>query len=178
MKRLFLLICLIGLSIPSLNAQNSILSKDNATFIFVRHAEKADDGTSNPPLTKEGEARAERIKNFLKTGYKSVDAVFSTDYKRTEFTAQPTAKEFGLTIQKYDPRAPNVFIKTLIKDYAGKVVLIVGHSNTTPLLVNTILDENRFEQLDESDYDEVFIVKASGIGKAKVEVKSSAITKN
>lgn len=173
MKRFLLLLCVIALSFPSLNAQNSILNKDEATLIFVRHAEKADDGTRNPPLTKEGEERALRIKNFIKNSYKKVDAVFSTDYKRTEFTALPTAKEFNLNIQKYDPRAPNVFIKSLLKDYQGKVVLVVGHSNTTPTIVNMVLDEERFKQLDESAYNEIFIVKASDIGKAKVTMKSS-----
>tara|TARA_R110002124_G_scaffold48026_1_gene142129 strand:+ start:1977 stop:2516 length:540 start_codon:yes stop_codon:yes gene_type:complete len=174
MKRFLLLLCVIALSISSLNAQKSILNKDTATLIFVRHAEKVDDGSKNPPLSKKGDERALRIKNFLKNTYKKVDAVFSTDYKRTEFTAQPTAKEFNLVIQKYDPRAPNVFIKSLLKDYQGKVVLIVGHSNTTPFLVNVLLDEDRFAQLDESAYDEIFIVKASDIGKAKVSIKSSA----
>lgn len=175
MKKIFLLFCFLVLSIPALNAQNSLLSNDVTTFVFVRHAEKMDDGTNNPPLTKEGEARAIRIKNMLKKSYSKIDAVFSTDYKRTESTAKPTADEFGLTIQKYDPRTPNVFIKSLIKDYPGKVLLIVGHSNTTPMLVNTLLDEKRFEPLDESVYDKVYVVKASDIGKGKVETKSSAL---
>ena len=171
MKKLFLLICLLGISIPVLSFQN----KESSTLIFIRHAEKADDGTSNPSLTKDGQARAERIEIFLKKTFKKIDAVYSTDYKRTLETAQPSAMSFGLTVQKYNPRTPNVFLKTLIKDYSGKVVLIVGHSNTTPSLVNIILEEDRFKQLDESAYDEIFIVTASDIGKAKVELKSSAL---
>lgn len=178
MKKIILLFCVAILSIPALNAQNSILNNDTATLIFVRHAEKADDGTNNPALTKEGETRAVRIMNLLKKTYSKIDAVYSTDYKRTEFTAQPTAKEFGLKVQKYDPRAPNVFIKSLIKDYQGKVVLIVGHSNTTPSLVNIVLGEDKFKQLDESSYDEIFVVKANDVGKAKVEMKSSSLKKN
>jgi broad specificity phosphatase PhoE len=175
MKRFLFLVFALVLFIPSINAQNSLLDKDVATLIFVRHAEKADDGTRNPPLTKEGEERAIRIMNILKKSYKNVDAVYSTEYKRTELTASPTAKEFDLAIQKYDPRTPNVFIKTLLKDYKGKVVLIVGHSNTTPFLVNILLDENKYAQLDESAYNEIFIVKASDIGKAKVEMKTSGL---
>ena len=178
MKKIILFFCLVLVSIPSVNAQNNLLGKDKSTFIFVRHAEKMDDGTNNPPLTKEGEARAIRIKNMLKKNYSEIDAVFSTDYKRTLSTAKPSADEFGLTIQKYDPRAPNVFIKSLIKDYPGKIVLIVGHSNTTPMLVNTVLNEKRFEQLDESNYNEVFMVEATDVGKAEVERTSSALKKN
>ncbi len=177
MKKLLFFLLLTALSLSGLNAQNILGTSDSATLIFVRHAEKADDGTKNPPLTKEGEARADRIKAMLKKAYSKVDAVYSTEYKRTESTALPTSKEFDLEIQSYDPRAPKVFIKKLIKDHQGEVVLIVGHSNTTPFLVNMVLGEEKFAQLDESAYDDVFIVKSKEVGKGAVEVKSSAIKK-
>lgn len=177
MKKLMFFLLLTALSLSGLNAQNILGTSDSATLIFVRHAEKADDGTKNPPLTKEGEARADRIKAMLKKAYSKVDAVYSTEYKRTESTALPSSKEFDLEIQSYDPRAPKVFIKKLIKDHQGEVVLIVGHSNTTPFLVNMVLGEEKFAQLDESAYDDVFIVKSKEVGKGTVEVKSSAIIK-
>lgn len=178
MKKILLYIVIAILTAPVLSAQNLIGNSDTATLIFVRHAEKADDGTGNPPLTKEGEERAERIKLFLKKAYPEVHAVYSTEYKRTEQTAIPTAKAFNLEVQSYDPRAPKVFVKKLIKEHAGEVVLIVGHSNTTPFLVNMVIGEEKFQQLDESDYDEIFIVKSKEVGKGKVEVKSSAVKKN
>ncbi|MEQ9090456.1 MAG: phosphoglycerate mutase family protein [Balneola sp.] len=177
MKKLLFFLLLTILPLSGLNAQNILGTSDSATLIFVRHAEKADDGTRNPPLTKEGEARAERIKVMLKKAYSKVDAVYSTEYKRTELTALPVSKEFDLDIQSYDPRAPKVFIKKLIKDHQGEVVLIVGHSNTTPFLVNMVLGEEKFAQLDESAYDDVFIVKSKEVGKGTVEIKSSAIKK-
>ncbi|MEP1305537.1 MAG: phosphoglycerate mutase family protein [Balneola sp.] len=178
MKKLLLLFYFVLLSLPVLNAQSSVLSKESATLIFVRHAEKADDGTRNPPLTKEGEARAKRIMEMIKRTYKNINAVYSTPYKRTELTAEPTANEFDLTVQEYDPRAPNVFVKSLLKEHRGEVVLIVGHSNTTPFLVNLVLGEEKFKQLDESAYDEVFIVNSTEVGKGKVEVKTSASKNN
>lgn len=177
MKKLLFFFLFAVLSLSGLNAQNILGTSDSATLIFVRHAEKADDGTRNPPLTKEGEARAERIKAMLKKVYSKVDAVYSTEYKRTELTALPTSKEFDLEIQSYDPRAPKVFIKKLVKDHQGEVVLIVGHSNTTPFLVNMVIGEEKFVQLDESAYNDVFIVKSKEVGKGTVEVKSSAIKK-
>lgn len=177
MKKLLFFFLFAILSLSGLDAQNILGSSDSATLIFVRHAEKADDGTRNPPLTKEGEARAERIKAMLKKAYSKVDAIYSTDYKRTQSTALPTSKEFDLDIQSYDPRAPKVFIKKIIKDHQGEVVLIVGHSNTTPFLVNMIIGEDKFAQLDESAYDDVFIVKSKEVGKGEVQVKSSAKNK-
>lgn len=178
MKNFLLLLFILILSVPESKAQNLIGNSDTATLIFVRHAEKADDGTRNPPLTKKGEDRAERIMNILKKTYPEVHAVYSTEYKRTELTALPTAKAFDLEIQSYDPRASKVFIKKLLKDHPGEVVLIVGHSNTTPVLVNMVLGQDKFQQLDESAYDEIFVVSSKEVGKGKVEVRSSAIKKN
>ncbi|XWN38344.1 MAG: phosphoglycerate mutase family protein [Balneola sp.] len=177
MKKLLFFFLFTVLSLSGLEAQNILGTSDSATLIFVRHAEKADDGTRNPPLTKEGEARAERIKAMLKKAYSKVDAIYSTEYKRTQSTALPTSKEFDLDIQSYDPRAPKVFIKKILKDHQGEVVLIVGHSNTTPFLVNMLIGEDKFAQLDESAYDDVFIVKSKEVGKGEVQVKSSAKNK-
>lgn len=178
MKKILLLLFVLILAVSESKAQNLIGNSDTTTLIFVRHAEKADDGTRNPPLTKEGEARAERILNMLKKSYPEVHAVYSTEYKRTELTASPTAKAFNIEIQSYDPRAPKVFVKKLMKDHPGEVVLVVGHSNTTPFLVNMVIGLDKFQQLDESAYDEVFIVTSKEVGKGKVEVKSSAVKKN
>ncbi len=173
MRNLLLLTIVIAfLSIPVVS-QNSILEDERATLIFIRHAEKADDGTSNPPLTEEGELRASRILKLLNKEFGDVHAVYSTPYKRTQLTAAPTANYFGLKVQKYDPRAPNVFVKSLVKDHINEVVLIVGHSNTTPFLVNLVLGTEQFQQLSESAYDEVFVVKAKEVGNAIVEIKSS-----
>jgi len=173
MRNLLLLTIVIAfLSFPVVS-QNSILEDERAILIFIRHAEKADDGTSNPPLTEEGELRALRILKLLNKEFGDVHAVYSTSYKRTQLTAAPTANYFGLEVQKYDPRAPNVFVKSLVKDHINEVVLIVGHSNTTPFLVNLVLGTEQFQQLSESAYDEVFVVKAKDVGNAIVEIKSS-----
>jgi len=91
------------------------------TVIIVRHAERA-----NGTLTAEGEKRAETLARLLSnTG---VSAIFSTDYTRTIETANNTAEQLGITIQIYNSIQG---VADLIKsEYAGKVVLVVGHSNT------------------------------------------------
>jgi phosphohistidine phosphatase SixA/Tol biopolymer transport system component len=91
------------------------------TVVIVRHAERA-----NGTLTAEGEQRAETLARLLSnTG---VSAVFSTNYTRTIETANNTAEQLGITIQFYNSVQG---IADLIKsEYAGKVVLVVGHSNT------------------------------------------------
>ena len=52
----------------------------------------------------------------------------------------------------------------------GKTVLVVGHSNTTPVFANKILGEKKYENMDDNDNASLFIVTISGDNKtSKVE---------
>ncbi len=136
------------------------------TFFLVRHAEKATDGTSDPSLTKEGEIRAQRLAELLKVN--GVEAIYSTPFQRTKQTAEPLASNLNLPIQEYDHKAENL-AETLIQTNQGKTVLVVGHSNSTPTLINNLIGEEKFQELDESVYNKLFIVTI-GNGAAKALV--------
>ena len=169
MRRLILCLFLVVITTSLGVAQKS----DAATLVFIRHAEKVDDGSRDPDLTKKGEERASRISSILDNKYGKINAVYSTNYKRTQQTATPTALKNNVNVVDYDPRTPNVFLKSLIRKHIGEVILIVGHSNSTPTLVNFVLGEDRFEALDESVYDTIFVVESSEVGSGTVTVSSS-----
>lgn len=130
------------------------------TYYLIRHAEKdrSDPDNRNPSLTEEGIARAN---NWAAT-FKEVafDAVYSTEYARTQETATPTATQKGLEIQSYDPR--NLFDENFQNTTLGKTVLVVGHSNTTPSFVNAIINEDRFQAIDDSNNANLYIVTLTG----------------
>lgn len=139
-----------------------------STYILVRHAEKDTSVKTNPDpaLSKEGEQRANNLVDALKE-YK-IDAVYSTNYLRTKSTVAPAAKKFGQDIQTYNPRDAKAFNEQLL-GMKGKTVLIAGHSNTVPGMVNLLLKEDRFRPLDESVYNKIFVVTVNG-DKADVKV--------
>lgn len=128
---------------------------EKTTIFLVRHAEKMKD-KKNPDLTSTGEERANRLSKLLENI--ELDYVFSTDYNRTIQTAQPTANNKSLSIQNYNPRALAEFANTILEDYMGKNVLIVGHSNTTPIMLNLLMDQEVVKSIKESDYENLFIV--------------------
>jgi 2,3-bisphosphoglycerate-dependent phosphoglycerate mutase len=127
-----------------------------STYYFIRHAEKdrSDDQNKNPHLIDIGLKRANNWSSIL--GNIKFDAVYSTDYNRTKETAQPTASKNGLEITFYDPG--HIDGKAFINENKGKTVLIVGHSNTTPLFVNAILGSKKYEDIDDNTNGNLYIV--------------------
>jgi broad specificity phosphatase PhoE len=125
------------------------------TIYLVRHAEKevSTDNPKDPPLTPCGEQRAESLASFF--GEIDLDAIYSTEYLRTKDTAQPTAKEKGKMLKYYDPKQLGDFAKLLIKNRQD--VLVVGHSNTTPVLAGLLVGEE-LNSFDESIYDRIYQV--------------------
>jgi broad specificity phosphatase PhoE len=131
-----------------------------STFFLIRHAEK--DRTNpqdpDPELNQRGLGRAmhwAEIFNDIR-----LDAIYSTDYNRTSMTAAPAAVKQDLTTQYYDPGTLD--IESFKMDNAGNNVLVVGHSNTIPQLVNQLIGEARFSDLEDDDNGSLFIVTLTG----------------
>lgn len=136
------------------------------TLFIVRHAEKASDGTSDPDLNEIGKDRANRLANLLQN--EELTAIYSTPYKRNMQTAQPTAEKHSLNIEEYDPRNPAGLFEEILSNHQGGNILITGHSNTVPGLLNILLGERRFAQLNDDEYENFFIVYLKKVGEAKV----------
>ena len=121
------------------------------SFYLIRHAEKVDDGSKDPVLTLQGQQRALNIAHMLSEA--AITQVYATDYQRTQLTAKPLADHLGLPVTIYDPRELTAFADQL-KAQEGNV-LIVGHSNTTPMLVHLLSGEPAFK-MSEAEYDNIY----------------------
>ncbi|WP_217697826.1 histidine phosphatase family protein [Shewanella sp. UCD-KL21] len=164
-------ILFIGLSSPTLataNDKNSAVDSHNtpamsnasastpaktSTIFLVRHGEKQTG--EDPQLTEQGRNRALALANTLSAV--KLDAVYSTQYQRTEQTALPTANSQYLKISYYNPRELAEFASQLQLN-SGAKVLVVGHSNTTPKLVSLLGGEPGAEINEKSEFDRLYIV--------------------
>lgn len=157
-QKWFCIGCLVMLS-------SAVQAQEITTFILVRHAEKVLDGDKDPSLTEEGIQRALRLKELLaKT---SINAIYSTRYKRTRGTVQPLATSVGLSVREYEPRSEEA-IAGMLKEHAGKTVLVCGHSDTVPQIANWLTGTTDYQEFDETDYGNVIIISVAGKGPASV----------
>ena len=124
---------------------------------LVRHAEKTAE-RPDPALTTAGAIRAEMLADELEGA--RLTAIWSTDYKRTRDTAAPIAARLGLEVQLYDPGDLPGFAAQLKAD-PSQVVLVVGHSNTTPQMTEA-LGGDPGTPIDEArEYDRLYVVDLS-----------------
>jgi 2,3-bisphosphoglycerate-dependent phosphoglycerate mutase len=143
LTRYFLILIIYTVSITASFSQTD----DATTFFFIRHAEKIRDGNTDPDLTEQGKTRSMNWADVFK--YEALDAVYSTNTQRTINTAKPTASNHELEIVTYD--AETIDIESLAKVYEGKTVLIVGHSNSTPRLVNKLLGHETYPKIEDDN---------------------------
>ena len=138
------------------------------TFVIVRHAEKADDGTRDPPLSVAGRSRAQALSQRL--ARRGLVAVYATPFRRTQQTAQAVATPAGLPVTTYAAAvAPSEFAVALRARHHRGTVLVVGHSNTVPGIVASLCS-CRIAALDEQAYDGIYTIRIAPDGKPSLDV--------
>lgn len=123
------------------------------TVYLVRHGETEGEGQERR-LSAAGRARAEALADRLAGA--GIEAIHTTDYRRTRETAAPLAERLGLHPRLYDPDDLPGFAARL--RMAGGTVLVVGHSNTTPELVEYLGGEPG-SPITEDEHDRLYRVE-------------------
>lgn len=104
-------------------------------IVLVRHAEKADQ-SADTALSPAGEARALRLAEVL-AGL-GVQAIYTSEFKRTAQTAQPTAQRLGLTPAVVPAQDTAGLLQRLHREHPKDNTLIVGHADTLPQLIRQL----------------------------------------
>ena len=135
-------------------------SQECSSFYLIRHAEKMriDKKERNPKLNDKGILRAEKWKEVLKNI--DLDKIYSTNYNRTIETAKPISISRNIDITIYSPR--DIDYNNFREINKGVKVLIVGHSNTIPNFVNGLIEKNIYEQIDDLNNSNLYLVNICG----------------
>lgn len=144
-------------------------SQATTTVIFVRHAEKAAMPADDPGLSPAGQRRVTELTRQLVDAdvVAGVDAVYSTPYRRTEETARPVAEALGLPVHSYDAADTEAIMEFIVREHKGKIILVVGHSNTLPRLMADMGASKKVPEIAEDEYDNIYIVSIPWFGKTK-----------
>lgn len=126
-------------------------SVETTTIYLIRHCEKADT-SKDPDLSDEGKLRAENWANYFDKI--PIDYFYSTATIRTTTTCSIIATSQKKEIQLYDYK--ELTIKELVSKNQGKIILIVGHSNTIPTLINAFLGKIIYKQMDEYEFGNLY----------------------
>lgn len=146
----------LGLRVQAQDAPPTEPAKPSGPLLIyaVRHAEKAKDGTHDPPLTQAGKARANELARVLADV--KLDGLYSTNTIRTRTTGAFVAAHKTLEITPYAPGRLAPALKTKL----GQTILVVGHSNTVPILLRGL--GASFSTRYLSGYDDLFLVVVAG----------------
>lgn len=140
--------------------------KNTSTVVFlVRHAEKASAPANNPPLTAAGLARANELARVL--GQCGVQVIHQTEFTRTRQTAAPLATATGLVPVENPANDVQAVAELILGAERGKVVVVVGHSNTVPDLIQR-LTGTVVAPIPESMFDELYQVIIPRCGPKRV----------
>ena len=136
------------------------------TVIVVRHAEKIID-PNNPDvdLSPAGQARAQEIvRVFAGAG---INAIYATQYKRTQQTVQPLSDKLGVPVTIMNSKNTGDLVAQIRAQHSGQTIFIAGHNNTVPEIV-AALGGPPFPAIPETEFDNVYVVTVYRVGKARV----------
>jgi 2,3-bisphosphoglycerate-dependent phosphoglycerate mutase len=136
------------------------------TVILIRHAEKViDPNNADPDLSPAGQARAQELVRMF--GDAGINAIYATQYKRTQQTVKPLADRVGLPIVQINSKNTAELLNQIRSQHAGQLVFISGH-NSTVVEIIAALGGPQYPVIPEGEYDNLYIVTVYQTGKAKV----------
>ncbi len=136
------------------------------TVILVRHAEKIIDPNNNDQdLNAAGQTRAQDIVRIF--GDTGINAIYATQYKRTQQTVKPLADKLGVPVTVVNSKGTADLLAQIRAQHSGQTIFIAGHNNTVPEII-AALGGPQYPAIPESEYDNLYIVTVYRTGKAKV----------
>jgi broad specificity phosphatase PhoE len=142
----------------------------STTVVVIRHADKELVAASDPALSPVGEARAALLARMFgeAQGGNRIDAIYISATLRSRMTAAPLAERLKITPIVAPADDARALAHRALSDNAGKRVLIVGHANTVPAIVDELSGKNDTPQIDEKDFGVMYVVSVPRIGHANV----------
>ena len=151
-------------SVPAVPVAPAVVAR---TVYLVRHAEKGTQPAADPPLTAAGGARAQALVGVLADA--GIRSVITTHLLRTRDTGRPLAERLGITPQVLRVAGPATdhaqAVAAAVRALPAGAVLVVGHSNTVPLII-AALGGPTMPDICDAAYANLFVLQLAADGTA------------
>ncbi len=167
MKQLAKVFLLLLILCPPAFGKGSKVSNpsiESTTVILLRHAERADN-SADSELSPAGRDRADLLARMLVDSHP--DALYATEYKRTQQTLRPLANEVGLPINILPAESLDELVERIRTQTAGGVVVVASHSDRIPQLVER-LTGTQVSPLGHNEYSRLYILQMTAPGRGRV----------
>ena len=144
----------------------STFERPLTTIILVRHAEKnIEPANTDPDLSAAGQARAQELARMF--GDAGINAIYATQYKRTQQTVKPLSDKLGIPVSQVEAKNTAELIRQIRAHHNGQVIFVAGHNNSVPEVI-AALGGPQLPIIPETEFDNLYIVTIYRVGRAKL----------
>jgi broad specificity phosphatase PhoE len=142
----------------------------STTVVVVRHAEKVMDGSPDPALTDEGQARAALLARMFgdRRLKDHIDAIYVSPALRNRLTAAPLAARLGLAPEIASQDDLRGFARRVLREHRGDRIFIVGHADSMPALVEALSGAKDIPPIGAAEYGTMYVISLPRVGRANV----------
>jgi 2,3-bisphosphoglycerate-dependent phosphoglycerate mutase len=141
--------------------------KPVTTIILLKHAETVDTNAENPSLSDLGKRRAELLSDLLRST--PINAIYACKHERTNGTLKPLSEAKGIKLQQYNSAELNKSLFNMYSGNMGNTIVICGDDKTLPQMLNMLTGTKDYTNLSKEEFDNVFVLTSSQLGKADVK---------
>jgi len=101
-------------------------------------------------------------------GSQEIDAIYVSDTRRSQLTAAPLAARLGVPVTIRGGKDVDGLLADIGERHVGGRVVVVGHSNTVPAIIDKLTRGATEISLADEEYDALFVVTVTRFGPPAV----------
>jgi len=160
---------LLALLIAAVVVYSAYRGAATTVVVLASCGEKDPATIDDPPISAEGERRAQRLAQMFASGAEGgrLDALYVSGERRAQQTAAPVAELLHLTPTAYEAKDAPAVAAGLLRSHEGGAVLVIGGAAALQQFMRQLAGSGREGQA-AADPDLLYIVSVPSFGRPQV----------